>query len=112
VASELVTNAVQFSGCNGPEQIGRHVALLDGTLCVAVHDPARGVHAPQQRVHDPARVGGQGLRIVARLALRWGLETHSDGRCVWAELPLSGADGDRSTETRQRSASAPPVRQQ
>jgi anti-sigma regulatory factor (Ser/Thr protein kinase) len=90
VASELVTNAVQFSGCVGPERIGLDVALHDETLCIAVRDPARTESAPQPREHDPARIGGHGLGIVAQLALRWGVETYAGGRCVWAELPLPG----------------------
>jgi serine/threonine-protein kinase RsbW len=112
VTSELVTNAVQFSGCTSAKEVGLHVARHDNALCIAVHDPAQTAQAPQQREHDPARVDGHGLRIVAQLALRWGVETHADGRCVWVELPLPGADGDRPTQTRHRSASAPPARQQ
>jgi anti-sigma regulatory factor (Ser/Thr protein kinase) len=110
VASELVTNAVHFSGCTSAERIGLHVALHDGALCVAVHDPARTQHAPEQLEHDPERIGGHGLRIVAQLALRWGVETHDDGRCVWAELALPDDDPDWSPPTQSQPATAPASR--
>ena len=45
-------------------------------------------------------LGGRGLGIVDRLALRWGVYTRQDGSetTVWAALPLSG-DAERVAES-------------
>jgi len=84
IASELVTNAVRYSGA-GPEQLLEfRIRLQPESLIISVHDPC----VAGQKAHlrqDPA--GGYGLRIVDRLATRWGAE-HPDGQRVWAELPV------------------------
>ncbi|HEY5196860.1 MAG TPA: ATP-binding protein [Solirubrobacteraceae bacterium] len=98
VTSELVTNAVQFSGCTAAEHITLTVARHGDGLRIAVHDPAHTTQQPHQREPDRARVGGQGLRIVAQLARRWGVETEGNGRTVWAELP--GPVGDEEPPAR------------
>ncbi|HEY5196388.1 MAG TPA: ATP-binding protein [Solirubrobacteraceae bacterium] len=87
VVSELVTNAVQHSGCD-PEQTIRLDALLSaGCVRIAVHDPGRSGQTPRVRDEVPAQAGGRGLRLVEQLARRWGSD-HRDGRLVWAELAL------------------------
>jgi hypothetical protein len=87
VTSELVTNAVQFSGCTVAERITLTVARRGDCLRIAVHDPAHTAQEPHQREPSQQRIGGQGLRIVAQLARSWGVEARGNGRTVWAELP-------------------------
>jgi two-component sensor histidine kinase len=99
VLSELVSNAL------------RHATPLPGSLVkvswmlgeefieVAVSDGG-GPTVPM--VNKPAAnaLGGRGLGIVDRLALRWGVYTRQDGSetTVWAALPLSG-DAERVAES-------------
>lgn len=87
IASELVTNAVLYSGC-GPDQLIEFRANLDGgSLLISVSDPCVSGQDAHLRDDDPGG-GGYGLRIVDRLASRWGSE-HPDGQRVWAMLPVS-----------------------
>jgi anti-sigma regulatory factor (Ser/Thr protein kinase) len=80
LASELVNNAVLSSGC-GADDIIRVVAHVDdGFLVVSVHDPGVAPRLP----------GGFGLRVLQRLADRWGTES-PDGHRVWAALALGAA---------------------
>jgi anti-sigma regulatory factor (Ser/Thr protein kinase) len=96
VTSELVTNAVQFSGCAVAERITLTVARCGDVLRIAVHDPAHTALKPHQRERDLERVGGPGgLLIVAQLARRWGVEARRKGRTVWAELPGPVCDEER-----------------
>ena len=98
VLSELISNAL------------RHATPLPGSLVkvswmvgdefveVAVSD---GGGSTVPIVNKPAAnaLGGRGLGIVDRLALRWGVYTRQDGAetTVWAALPLSG-DAERAAE--------------
>jgi len=75
VLSELVTNAVLHAGT----QV--HVGLLldeDG-LRVEVRD-----FNPTQSLPGSAAMTGMGLRIVQSLVSRWGVDSHMDGKTVWA----------------------------
>ncbi len=87
VASELVTNAVLHSGCAAGETIELAAELHRGRVRIAVHDPGRSDGEPRSAEVPPAHGGGLGLRLVERVALRWGVE-RPDGRLVWAELPV------------------------
>ncbi len=83
VISELVTNAVVHGGA-APALVLR---VGDERLVVEVHDPSPVV--PQPLVADPARIGGWGLGLVARLTDRWGVKgTELGGKAVWAEFEL------------------------
>ena len=79
VVSELVTNAVVHAG-------GGTLRVTQTTDAVLVevddHSSARACAKPA----DPARVGGQGLRIVTAVSRRWGSRATSQGKTVWAEL--------------------------
>jgi anti-sigma regulatory factor (Ser/Thr protein kinase) len=90
IASELVTNAVKFSGCGAAECIMLDATLDDTSLLITVRDPARTDCVPRVREPEPGQVGGRGLRIVERLARRWGVDDRRDGRGVWALLLLAG----------------------
>lgn len=85
VASELVTNAVLYSGC-GPEQLLEFRAFRShGSLVISVSDPCLAGQTAHIREDGDS---GFGLRIVDRLAARWGAE-RPNGQRVWAELSLS-----------------------
>jgi anti-sigma regulatory factor (Ser/Thr protein kinase) len=83
LVSELVTNAVKY----GPEhgEIRLIVAEQDSTTRVTVHDTGAGP-LPEMRPRDrlPHEGGGHGLRLVDRVADRWGVERGSTR--VWFEI--------------------------
>jgi anti-sigma regulatory factor (Ser/Thr protein kinase) len=87
VVSELVTNAVMHSGCDPEDTIAVRAVLAGGCLRISVHDPGRSTDAPAIPADDRRRRGGLGLRIVERIARRWGVD-RGRGRMVWAELAL------------------------
>jgi anti-sigma regulatory factor (Ser/Thr protein kinase) len=85
VASELVTNAVVHSGGSPADTIQIRAVLVRGGVSISVHDPGLSGDAPHLRDTDVMQAGGRGLRIVERLARRWGCE-RDPGHRVWAEL--------------------------
>jgi anti-sigma regulatory factor (Ser/Thr protein kinase) len=85
VASELTTNAVLHSGCDETHKLEFQAAIGPGSVVVSVRDPGLS----EQSVSPRGSGGGWGLRIVHRLADRWGTE-RDDGYRVWAELALPG----------------------
>jgi anti-sigma regulatory factor (Ser/Thr protein kinase) len=87
VASELVTNAVRHSGCEPEHTLEVKVDLARDALVISVYDPGISRRTAQARETDDLESGGWGLRIVDRLARRWGAE-RPDGYRVWAELPV------------------------
>ena len=86
VASELVTNAVVHSGCIHDDLLAVRASISGDQLTISVHDPGVSEQAAQPR-GDAGAGGGWGLRIVEKLATRWGSH-RNDGYRVWAELPL------------------------
>jgi anti-sigma regulatory factor (Ser/Thr protein kinase) len=87
VASELVTNAIQHSGCKDTDRLSVEVGHRDGNLMISVHDPGLSGTAASPVEHEQFGVGGRGLQIVEQLSVRWGAE-RPDGYLVWAELPV------------------------
>jgi anti-sigma regulatory factor (Ser/Thr protein kinase) len=88
IASELVTNAVRWSVAGPDQLIEVRASLSDRALRISVSDPCvSGQTAHLRAPADPAN-GGFGLRIVDRVATRWGSE-HPNGQQVWAELAVS-----------------------
>jgi serine/threonine-protein kinase RsbW len=84
VVSELVTNAVKYSGATDRDMIILTIFLDGDRVKIQVHDPARTDLMPRLRnlrSHD----GGMGLRLVSQIARRWDTECR-DGRIVWADL--------------------------
>ena len=85
LVSELVTNAVKY----GPEDgdIRLIISEDETRVRVTVHDTGSGP-LPELRPPDrmPHEGGGHGLRIVDRVADRWGVERGSVR--VWFELDL------------------------
>ncbi|MFI1222942.1 MULTISPECIES: SpoIIE family protein phosphatase [unclassified Streptomyces] len=85
IVSELVTNAVRY----GAPPL-RLRLLLDSTLTCEVHDGSTA--APHLRHARTVDEGGRGLFIVSRLASHWGARHGPDGKVLWTEQDLPGAD--------------------
>jgi len=88
VASELVGNAVL------------HGTRTDGDLDVAwdVERDAVVVQVldgspelPRRRTATPRDTGGRGLSIVAAISLDWGVRRTTQGKLVWARVPIAFA---------------------
>ena len=81
LTSELVTNAV----VHATTEILLRVEANPSLVRVEVSDAGAGL--PAIRTPD---VGGYGLRIVDRLASRWGVDpAGANGKVVWFELDLT-----------------------
>ena len=60
------------------------IAWGPGVAWVSVQDPSSV--QPVRRGKDQMTVSGRGMRLVAALANRWGVEVLPEGKVVWAEL--------------------------
>ena len=83
LVSELVTNSFRHSGRRAGDAIGLRVDLTGSTVRIEVSD--RG-DARTPEIREPGDDGGWGLRIVDRVADRWGTEEIPGGRVVWFEV--------------------------
>jgi anti-sigma regulatory factor (Ser/Thr protein kinase) len=105
VLSELISNALRHATPLPGSVVKVSWMLGDEFIEVAVSDGG-GPTVPM--VNKPAAnaLGGRGLGIVDRLALRWGVYTGQSGSgttdgsetTVWAALPLSG-DAEHAAES-------------
>jgi anti-sigma regulatory factor (Ser/Thr protein kinase) len=80
IVSELAANAV----IHARSAFSVSLDGDDGSARILVQDCS--LQAPQLRDDQPTVSSGRGLRLVAMLASRWGVEPASDGKVVWAEL--------------------------
>jgi anti-sigma regulatory factor (Ser/Thr protein kinase) len=100
VLSELISNALRHATPLPGGVVKVSWALGDDCVEVAVSDGG-GPTVPM--VNKPAAnaLGGRGLGIVDRLALRWGVYTRQDGSetTVWAALALID-DAEHAAESR------------
>jgi anti-sigma regulatory factor (Ser/Thr protein kinase) len=85
VVNELVSNAVEHarSSCRltvAVDDRGLHLAVRD-------YDPVGVVRTGPVPVDAPH---GRGLHLVALLSSGWGVSRHTDGKTVWAVVPLPG----------------------
>ena len=87
IASELVTNAVLYSGCAEEDEIEVCLDRTDGHLRLSVLDPGRTAQSARVAIDEQRASGGMGLFVVDQLASRWGAD-RSERYRVWAELPL------------------------
>lgn len=89
LASEVVTNAVKFGGERGA--VGVRVTVQDDVLQLEVCDDS-DVH-PRLDHARPAHLGGHGMKLVALLAVDWGVRRHvgTYGKTVWLTVPLESA---------------------
>jgi anti-sigma regulatory factor (Ser/Thr protein kinase) len=85
IASELVTNAVAHSGGSPADTIQVRAVLMEADVSISVHGPGLSGDTPHLRDTSVIQADGRGLRIVERLARRWGFELDR-GHRVWAEL--------------------------
>ncbi|MEV6739006.1 ATP-binding SpoIIE family protein phosphatase [Streptomyces sp. NPDC051104] len=79
VVSELVTNAIRYSG--GPVEL--RLINDDHTLICEVSDSSSA--APRLRKAKPIDEGGRGLSIVSELTQHNGIRYTADGKTVWTE---------------------------
>lgn len=83
LTSELVTNAIQHGSVQGvPVRIRLLLARRDDLVRVEVWDAS----VLQPLLSEPVDGSGRGLRIVDRLASRWGADLEADGKTVWFEV--------------------------
>ena len=86
VVSELVTNAVLHGrGCTGVE-----ISLIASGLRAEVRDRSRV--PPMLSRPSNESLTGRGLRLVERVAARWGAQVEGAGKVVWAEITGEAAD--------------------
>lgn len=84
LTSELVANAVQHGPADG--EVTVRAERADGHFRVLVTDEGGG--RPVVRTTPPDVPGGQGMRIVDRLASAWGVEVGPPGTAVWFRVRL------------------------
>ena len=78
--SEVITNAVLHAHSAAVLQ-----ARYDGdTLEVRIRDNDDALPTPRQPTANDE--SGRGLRVVAAIADRWGVEPRGDGKAVWCEF--------------------------
>jgi anti-sigma regulatory factor (Ser/Thr protein kinase) len=80
LSTELVGNAVRHAGLDSAQRIVFFARLLEDFARVEVADPGPGF--------DPRTVvtEGFGIRLLDKLAQRWGVETTDRGCRVWFEV--------------------------
>jgi anti-sigma regulatory factor (Ser/Thr protein kinase) len=91
IASELVTNAILYSGCDEHDEIELSLDQADRQLLLSVLDPGRSGKTARLALDEDRASGGLGLVVVDHLASRWGAD-RSDRYRVWAEIPLAPTD--------------------
>jgi anti-sigma regulatory factor (Ser/Thr protein kinase) len=87
VASELVSNSVRHAGDGGDIELELSMDERVVRLCVADGSTL----APAIRIEREPGTGGLGLRLVDRVALRWGVDDYLFGKRVWVDLAI-GSD--------------------
>ncbi|WP_371483053.1 SpoIIE family protein phosphatase [Kitasatospora sp. NBC_00315] len=81
IISELVTNAIRYTG--GPIHLR---VLRDRTLICEVSDTS--TTTPHLRHAADTDEGGRGLFLIAQLSSRWGTRYIPTGKIIWAEQQL------------------------
>lgn len=90
LATEVIANAVRHAGITADQQIVFAARFVNDFVRVEVRDPGPGF--------DPERGmqgRGFGLRMVDKLASRWGVDT-DDGTRVWFEVDRRSRRFDRA----------------
>lgn len=84
IASELVSNAIEHSGCRRFRiRISRP---SDRTVKILVSDTSHKVPTPSKA--DSGSESGRGLHLVEVMSTKWGYDRRRWGKLVWAELEL------------------------
>jgi anti-sigma regulatory factor (Ser/Thr protein kinase) len=81
LATELIANSLRHAGLKDDARILFAARFVKDLVRVEVHDPGPGFD-PEDR-HD---IRGYGLRMVDKLASRWGVDVGDDGTRVWFEI--------------------------
>lgn len=87
LVSELVTNAVLHARTSFTVSVERH----DQAVRVSVTDLSSAT--PRQRSYGNDSTTGRGLRLVATIALSWGVDRTVAGKTVWFEVRAAGDAG-------------------
>lgn len=87
VATELVTNAVEHAHSSSQLTL----TCTRSALRISARDYCL-TPVPRPRPIDVNALRGRGLHLVVCLAQVWGVEQHSDGKTIWAHLPLEQPD--------------------
>ena len=95
LVSEIVSNSVRHASLDDTDAIEVRVRGSRSKLRVDVMDPGPGFDP--ERIRPSQHEGGWGLRLLDRLATRWGVERNDVTR-VWFEL-TSPVSQDRSSGT-------------
>jgi anti-sigma regulatory factor (Ser/Thr protein kinase) len=95
LVSEIVSNSVRHASLDETDAIEVRIRGSRSKLRVDVVDPGPGFDP--ERTRSSEREGGWGLRLLDRLATRWGVE-RNDGTRVWFEL-TSPVSADSSSGT-------------
>jgi anti-sigma regulatory factor (Ser/Thr protein kinase) len=95
LVSEIVSNSVRHASLDETDAIEVRIRGSRSKLRVDVVDPGPGFDS--ERIRPSEREGGWGLRLLDRLATRWGVE-RNDGTRVWFEL-TSPVSADSSSGT-------------
>lgn len=98
IASELVTNAVLYSGCSDEDVIRVRLDRAQDHVLLSVWDPGVSGRSAAVAVAEQRSSGGLGLRLVERLARRWGVE-RAEGYRVWAEVAVTGPTSGKPRPT-------------
>jgi two-component sensor histidine kinase len=83
LVSEIVSNSVRHASLDESDAIHVRIRRSSSTLHVDVIDPGPGFDP--ERIEPSDRDGGWGLRLLDRLATRWGVERNDETK-VWFEL--------------------------
>src|SRR3954469_3549460 len=81
LATELVANAVRHAGLQPDAHIVFAARFVEDHIRVEVAQPGKGFD-PEQATHGP----GFGLRMLDKLAARWGVDRTEAGTRVWFEV--------------------------
>ena len=84
--SELVGNSVR---AGAGEEVRLRLSWTPRRLRVEVCDESPDT--PRLGQPDATAESGRGLWIVSQLAVRWGTQVQTHGKCVWAEIALPAA---------------------
>jgi anti-sigma regulatory factor (Ser/Thr protein kinase) len=95
IASELVSNAVLYSGCSNEDVITVRLDRAQDHVLLSVWDPGLSGRSAAIAVAEQRSSGGFGLWLVERLARRWGTE-RADRYRVWAEVGVNESSADES----------------
>ena len=88
LATEIVSNAVRHAGLRSDQRIVFFARLSDDFARVEVADPGMGFDP------DHVQTDGYGLKLLAKLAGRWGVDS-TKGCRVWFEVDRSSSRAGR-----------------